>query len=74
MANKPLQSITFPDLSNTYTIPQLDTTLSVTGKAADAKAVGDEIDELKSALVDIEVSGTTLVITTGLTNANEVNY
>ena len=48
MADKPLKSIKFPGLTDTYTIPQIDTTLSISGKAADAKAVGDEISELKS--------------------------
>ena len=41
MANIPLQSIKFPGLSNTYTSPQVDATLTTTGAAADAKAVGD---------------------------------
>lgn len=50
MANKPLNSIQFPNLSDTYTIPQVDTSLSVAGKAADAKATGDELSELKSIL------------------------
>lgn len=52
----------------------IDDQLETSGAAADAKVTGDEIRELKSALVDIEVSGTTLFITTGLINANEVDY
>ena len=43
MANVPLKSIKFPDLSDTYTIPQIDSTLAVAGKAADSKAAGDAI-------------------------------
>lgn len=49
MANIPLNSIQFPGLNDTYTIPQIDDTLAVAGKAADAKKVGDEISDLKSA-------------------------
>lgn len=47
MANKPLKTIKFPGLSDTYTVPQIDNTLEVTGAAADAKKVGDEISDLK---------------------------
>lgn len=43
MANKPLKTITYPGLSDTYTVPQIDNTLSVTGRAADAKATGDAV-------------------------------
>lgn len=50
MANKPLKTIKFPGLSDTYTVPQIDNTLEVTGAAADAKKVGDEISDLKSDL------------------------
>jgi hypothetical protein len=50
MANKPLHSITFPDLPDTYTIPQVTTDLTQANKAAEAKKVGDELDELKSAI------------------------
>lgn len=53
MANKLLQSIKFPGLADTYTVPQIDDTLSVEGRAADAKVTGDKIDELKSGLTDI---------------------
>lgn len=51
MANKPLKSIQFPGLSDTYTIPQVDATLTQTGQAADAKKTGDEISDLKADLV-----------------------
>lgn len=49
MADKPLKSLKFPNLSDTYTIPQVTTDLTQSGKAADAKATGDAVDELKSA-------------------------
>lgn len=48
MANIPLKSIKFPGLDDTYTVPQIDDTLAVAGKAADAKAAGDQITELKN--------------------------
>jgi hypothetical protein len=47
MANKPLKSIKFPELPDTYTIPQVDPTLTQSGQAADAKAVGDALDNIK---------------------------
>lgn len=43
MANKPLKSIKYPGLSDTYTFLQNDPTLTQSGQAADAKVVGDEI-------------------------------
>jgi len=43
MATKPLRSIKFPGLTDTYTIAATDTTLSVAGDPADAKAAGDAI-------------------------------
>lgn len=45
MANKPLKSIKFPDLPDTYTVPVVDNTLAVTGAAADAKKTGDGLAE-----------------------------
>lgn len=50
MANIPLKSIKFPGLSDTYTVPQIDATLTTSGKAADAKVTGDKLVELKSAI------------------------
>lgn len=44
---KQLKSIKFPGLEDTYVIPegiQIDSTLSVSGKAADAKTVGDALE------------------------------
>ena len=50
MANIPLKTIKFPGLDDTYTVPQVDNTLSVTGAAADAKKTGDEISKLNERL------------------------
>ena len=50
MANKPLKSIKFPGLGDTYTVPQVDNTLSMTGAAADAKETGDKLTELNNRL------------------------
>lgn len=54
MATKPLIDITFPDIGNTYTFIQGDSTLSEAGKAADAKKTGDEVADLKEALAYVE--------------------
>lgn len=56
MANKPLKSIKFPGLSDTYTVPQVDDTLLVSGAAADAKKTGDEISSVKSDLNSLGLS------------------
>ena len=52
MATKPLQSVTFPDLPNQYTVPVVDDTLSKAGAAADAKKTGDELTDLKADISD----------------------
>lgn len=46
MAIKPLKSIKFPGLPDTYTVPQVDSALTQSGQAADAKKTGDEITDL----------------------------
>lgn len=50
MANKPLKSITYPGLPDTYTFLQNDPTLTQPGQAADAKVVGDRIEGVKTDL------------------------
>ena len=57
MATKPLKSIKFPGLSDTYTVPQVDATLTTSGAAADAKIVGDDLSDLNERLEDLEESG-----------------
>lgn len=56
MANKPLKTIKFPGLPDIYTIPEVDASLATTGKAADAKAVGDALGDLQDT-VESFVSG-----------------
>ena len=58
MANKNLKSIKFPGLSDTYVVPQVDSTLTQTGRPADAKATGDEIAGLKEDLSTLNTEGT----------------
>lgn len=54
MATKILKGISFPGLKDTYIIPEaaieLDSTLTETGKAADAAAVGDAINSLDTTI------------------------
>lgn len=53
MANKPLQTIKFPGLTYTYTVPQIDSNFTGTaGQVPDSKKVHDEIDSLKEDLSD----------------------
>ena len=57
MTNIPLKDIQFPGLdSNKYTFAQVDDTLTVSGKAADAKKTGDEITELKQEFNQLGLS------------------
>lgn len=46
MAEIPLKSIQFPGLGDTYTVVQVDETLTVEGAAADAKTVGDWMNDI----------------------------
>lgn len=56
MANKNLKSITFPLLPDTYVVPQVDDTLAITGRPADAKEVGDQLTSIKRDLSDLGLS------------------
>lgn len=59
---------------------QTDTTLSVSGIAADAKSVGDSISELESQIeakgdsIEVKIEDTSLIINTELVNGNEVSF
>lgn len=54
MANKPLQTIKFPGLTDTYTVPQVDSNfVGTAGKVPDSKKVKDEISSVKEELNDI---------------------
>ena len=61
MAEIALKSIKFPGLANTYTIPQIDTTLTQSGRYADSKVVGDKIEGVKGDLSAI--TGNTAIST-----------
>ena len=50
MAERHLKSIKFPGLPYTYTIPEIDSTLSIEGMAADAKQIGELINNLTHRL------------------------
>ena len=65
MATKPLKSLKFPGLPDTYTVPQIDDTLTETGGAADAKVVGDKISEqnVMALLTASEIPDTTQTYT-----------
>ena len=56
MATKPLKSLKFPTLDDTYTVPQVDDTLAVQGAAADAKKVGDELTDIKGEFTELGLS------------------
>lgn len=81
MANKPLQSIQFPGLPDTYTVPQMDSNFDgVSGKIPDSKKVHDEIDALKEELnavsftVSVDANGNATLIRSDMVNTEEVSY
>lgn len=56
MATKPLDTlrIKIPGSDNTYVAPKVDATLAVAGAAADAKATGDQLTELKDDISTLD--------------------
>lgn len=75
MATKPLNTIKFPTLPDTYTVPQVDATLTQSGKAADAKKTGDEINALKEDINEINGEQTeTNYSAPGLVAITAANY
>lgn len=54
MANKPIHSIKFPGLEDTYTFVQADATLSQQGDAADAAATGNRFNTIESSVANLE--------------------
>lgn len=56
MATKPLKSLKFPTLDDTYTVPQVDDTMTVQGAAADAKKVGDELTDIKGDISELNTA------------------
>jgi hypothetical protein len=60
MAEKLLKGINFPGLEDTYIIPQVDDTLTVSGASADAKVVGDSLNGMIPKILDSSLCGTSL--------------
>lgn len=56
MAEKILKGINFPGLEDTYMVPEVDNTLTVSGASADAKVTGDAISNLNTLVGDTSVS------------------
>lgn len=63
MANISLKDIQFPGLNNVYKVPEVDSTLTQSGAAADAKKTGDELSDLKQELSQL-VDGEEILIPT----------
>lgn len=76
MANKNLKSIKFPNLPDTYIVPQVDNTLTQENRPADAKKTGDEISALKEDLRDLseDIYGGTVLADESITTAASVLY
>lgn len=71
MATKPLKSLKFPTLDDTYTVPQVDDTLAVQGAAADAKKVGDELTDIKEDMT--QLTGEQTLDLSSVTNQTMIN-
>lgn len=71
MATKPLRSIKFPGLTDTYTIAATDTTLAIAGEPADAKATGDAIAAVNALATAADSKAT---VAAALAEEGLVNY
>lgn len=80
MANRPAKTIKFPGLEHTYTFLQDDTTLSVAGEAADAKATGDALAAVQTQVDGVQagqypdMGAGQLLSTTGTVNPTPYTY
>lgn len=54
MSDITLKSIKFPGLADTYTVPQVDDTLTQAGRPADAKKTGDELVAVNTDITDLK--------------------
>ena len=64
-----IKQIDYESLANKPTVPEIDTTLTISGRAADAKAVGDKLKTIQSDINSVSLStfGVTATVT-------ELNY
>lgn len=78
MATKPMKTLKLPGLDDTYTFLQNDTTLAVSGKAADAKATGDALAAVQAQVngvqVGQELGAGQILTTTGTVNPTPYTY
>ena len=80
MATKPMVSLKLPGLEDTYTFLQNDTTLTQSGKAADAKATGDALAAVQTQVDGVQagqypdMGAGQLLSTTGTLNPTPYTY
>ena len=58
MTDIPMKSVTYPGLNNKYLIPEIDSGLNTTGKAADSKVTGDKLNAVNSRTATTETTNT----------------
>lgn len=67
--NSGIKQIDYESLAHKPVVPEIDTTLTISGRAADAKAVGDKIKKVESYISNVDLS--TFGVTASVT---ELNY